>query len=385
MSNHPKDDTTDALLKNLQERSASQNTPVEEDTSPAEDIDAFLADLEGGDETPAASAATPPPAAAEPDPFADAFAALEDVHGEDVEQELAAKYAVQTSDPLSVKTVDASPASPSPRPVAPPSTPAVETIDAQEQDKNEEVKPVEEKAAKKDKKKKKKDKPLVPVVETQRSRGFLLAMALIKWSLILTPVITAIWLAGALLANMLSTGWMILLATLLPAILLPLVLKLLLRRGRWWHFALPLSLLFLGGVLFLIPQASGKASAYYGHWPSSTVSQLAEVQPDNAVVRSHAFVTEALGEQLLILDPAAQTTPAATDSKEPLLARALGTDTELVTWAESQRQAALEAIAKEAPPEKTDEAKESEPAETTSPKAPAEEKEQEAPAKDASK
>lgn len=338
MSNQPQDDSTDSLLKNLQERSASQNAPVEEDNSPAEDIDAFLADLEGGSHD--APASSPPAPAAAPDPFADAFAELEDVHGDDVEQELAAKYAAQDTT-RAPRTATPEPELPEARQPAQPSEQERAEVEEESMDSRKSA----SKKERKKKKKKKQDKPLVHVVETQRSRGFLLAMALVKWSLILTPVITAVWLAGALLGSFLSTGWMILLATLLPAILLPLGLKLLLKRGRWWYFAVPLSLLFVAALLFLAPLASGKAAAYYGHWPSSAVSQLADAQPDNAIVRSHAFVTESIGEQLFRLDPAANTVQTASDKQAPILARALGTETELVTWAESQRAAAQKAPA----------------------------------------
>ena len=98
---------TDELLHSLQARaSASPNVPSEEDTSPAEDIDAFLADLEGGDasSTGASStgAADSPPRAAEPDPFADAFASLEEAPSDEVpldEAALAARLAALAPKP----------------------------------------------------------------------------------------------------------------------------------------------------------------------------------------------------------------------------------------------------------------------------------------------
>lgn len=329
---------TDDLLQSLQDRSNSNDAPVEEDNSPAEDIDAFLAGLEDS-----ASDSPPTPAASkpsEPDPFADAFGELESLHGDAVEQELAMKYAaaepIKEEPPVKVTEVEAAPLAKTPEQDAPP------------------VK--EEKAEKKADKKAKKKKPegKIKVVETERSKGFLFTMGLLKWSTIMMPVLLASWLVGAFVGEYLATGWAILLIALLPLLLVPLILKMVLKRGRWWYFALPLSLLTLGALVGLSPGGAGTAMSYYGHWPVSTVSQLAGMEPDNAFVRSNAYVSEFVGTQVRGLD-------ATAPQNKDLLARALGTDTELVTWADTQRkEAAAKSAEEKAAPAATEETKKEE-------------------------
>lgn len=329
---------TDDLLHSLASRASDQ--PVEKDESPAEDIDAFLADLEGG--AAEAPASVPPPAAKEPDPFADAFASLGGDMGDlDDDPELAARLAALAPPAPKAKPKPKPEPKPEPKSEPLPPTPEAKAPAVPEEESEQEAPPEDKKAKKAKKKKDKKDKKdkkakdLVKVVETQRSAGFKIAMGTLKWSAIFTPVIIAIWLAGAFLSAWLETGWLIFALAALPMLIVPLIPKIGLKRGKWWHWAVPFSLLTLTGLIAPWPATAGRQMSHYGHWPSSAVGQLADFQADGAFVRSHAFLTEVIGEQVIALAP-----PEEPLTEKQLLARALGTETELVTWATAQRKAA---------------------------------------------
>ena len=178
------------------------------------------------------------------------------------------------------------------------------------------------------------------VVETARSPGFYGALGALKWSAILAPVILLCWLLGAFLSAWVETGWLVALLAIAPALLLPWVLKVASKRGRWWHWALPLSLLGCVALIAPWPSVAGERAAHYGHWPSSAVSQLTSSEPDNALVRAHARLGELVGALIAGLEQ-----DAVAPDQAPPLARALGTDQELLAWAEARRAAAAQTAA----------------------------------------
>ncbi len=338
---------TDDLIQNLANRAS--DAPVEEDDSPAEDIDAFLADLESGGDAP--DSAPPSAAPSEPDPFADAFAELGDMGELDDDPELAAKLAALAPPSAPAKPKPAPP-KPAPEPEPLPPTPE-DTAPARAPEPEPEEVSEAPGNKKKDRKKKDRKKDLVKVVETQRSPGFVITMGVLKWSAIMTPVILAIWVVGAFLSSWLETGWLVLALAALPMLIVPLIPKIGLKRGRWWHWAVPLSLLGLVGLIAPWPATAGQNLSHYGHWPSSAIAQAADFQADSAFVRSHAFVAELIGEQIIAIAP-----PEKPLTDRELLARALGTETELVTWATARREEAKKtadtADKKDAPREDAD-------------------------------
>ncbi len=291
-----------------------------------EDIDAFLAELEQGAAAKAASAAPAPKAA--PDPFADAFASLEGEHGAAVERELA------TRAPAPVPKAPVSKAQVKPAPEAEVAVVHMETPVAAE--------PPE--SSKKDKKSKK-AKDDVRAVETVRSPGFRFAVSAAKAALWLTPTLLWVWLVGAYLSGWFTAGWLVSVLALTLALVVPAALRLSTKRGRyaWWLGGLSLvGVVALAGAM---PLRSGEALASYGHWPMSTVGQLAGWPADHGVVTAPARASRWMGHKLeRVKHPQHQPT------SKPL---ALGTERSLTVFAAEQAAAAAAgeaAAAKEAAP-----------------------------------
>lgn len=346
---------TDDLLASLNERASSksdgapQQEGVEEEEG-GEDIEAFLAGLEG-DEEPATSDKE---AKEEPDPFADAFAELEDMHGDEVDAEFEARMAAleaEADKELEAKAKAKPPEKkPEPRPPTPEDkAPAKESAPVDE----EEEEPVaEDKADKKSKKKKKKKEGELAVVQSQQSKKVTFAFGAVKWTLLLTPVFLSWWVLGAFLGQWLETGWLIAIAATVGAFILPLVLWLAIRRGKWAYYACALGVIAVAGLIAPWPGTAGKRLAHYGHWPVSTVAQLAGWQPDHAAVTMSAWMAEVVGHQVEKLAPSQAPAATAEDGKESkesteALARALGTEEELRAFAEAKRTEARKNEAKE--------------------------------------
>ena len=322
---------TDALLSSLNARAdaaPARDTPQQEEEEGGEDIEAFLAELEDG----AAQRAGSDVPAAEPDPFADAFAELDELHGDEVEQELAAKY--EAPEPV---------APPAPREATPaPTLPQPgELEEPEEQESAAQAAPEEADPAGKKKKKKKK----VAVVESQQAPSIGIVLGTLKWTFLLLPVMLLWWVVGAFLGTWISTGWIIALIATSIAFVLPLVLWLVTKRGRWVYWASALGVVALMGILAPFPGAAGEKIAHYGHWPATTVAQLAGWEADHMVPAIGAFGGQFLGEQLQQLAGVApevqEVKEGEEDLKTTLMApRALGLETNLKEFARAQREAA---------------------------------------------
>jgi hypothetical protein len=316
-----------ALLQSLNAR-ASSGAAAPADDAPDEDLEAYLASLEG-DDAPAAA----PAKAAAPDPFADAFSQLEAEHGHAI-------------------------VAPPPRTVEAPKKPAAPAPEAKKEVKKEAEKTAEkppektpEKAA--DKKvepdKKAAKKPTVHAVETVRSRKFTFAVGALKLTLLLAPALVAWWIAGALLSRWVGQGWIIAIVATLAAFVPAIGLKLGTGKGRvlWW--AAGLGLIASGGLIGGLPQLTGDSLIRYGHWPSSTVAQLAEWDADHFAPRYHGAASAWVGEQIKtikpdkppVADPAA---PAAAAAPTTLVPSALGTEQDLKSFADEARKKAAPAV-----------------------------------------
>lgn len=366
------DQETDDLLANLNARASTSPAPdasAQEEDEGGEDIEAFLASLEGGE---GASSSAPPnpaqPSTQEPDPFADAFAALETEHGDDVEAEFQERMA----------KLEAEQKSKAPKPAPKPAPAPVEEEPVPEPEANDELPepaptPESKKGDKKKKKKSKKDKKKdLQVVDSERSPGFIRAMAALKWSLLLLPVFTFWWVGGSFLAQWFSTGWVVALIATIAAFILPLVLVFVVKRGRWGWWAAGIGVLATTALIAPWPAAAGSSIARYGHWPVSTVGQLAGWSVDNAGSRVTGFVSEFLGVQLARLaDPNAGVVTKVEDADkatEPTpeelayIASALGEEMSLERAA-AKAEAKPSGKENEKEDKKADEAKEKEPAE----------------------
>lgn len=320
-----------ALLQSLNAR-ASSGAAAPADDAPDEDLEAYLASLEG-DDAPAAAPAKAAATAA-PDPFADAFSQLEAEHG----------HAIVAPPPRTVEAPK-KPAAP-----APEAKKEVEKTSEKAPEKAAEKTP--EKAA--DKKvepdKKAAKKPTVHAVETVRSRKFTFAVGALKLTLLLAPALVAWWIAGALLSRWVGQGWIIAIVATLAAFVPAIGLKLGTGKGRvlWW--AAGLGLIASGGLIGGLPQLTGDSLIRYGHWPSSTVAQLAEWDADHFAPRYHGAAGAWVGEQIKaikpdkppVVDPAA---PAAAAAPTTLVPSALGTEQDLKSFADEARKKAAPAPA----------------------------------------
>jgi len=336
---------TDDLLASLNQRASSganADAASQEEEEGGEDIEAFLADLESGDDAGADKAGGEQKQ--EPDPFADAFAELEEIHGDDVDAEFEAKYAALEAEaddepapepaPKAKKTPEPEPHKPTPEAKAP-------AKESEPEPAKEEEEASDAKADKKGKKKKKKKDGEIAVVQSQQSKKVTFAIGAMKWSLLLFPVMLSWWLIGAFLGQWLETGWLIAIAATVVAFILPLILKLAIRRGKWAYYAALLGVLAVVGLVAPWPDTAGKRLSHYGHWPVSAVAQLAGWQPDHAAVKMTAWGAEVIGHQVEKIAPG-QAAAAGTEGGEAsegkeTLARALGTEKELVAHAEAQR------------------------------------------------
>ena len=189
-----------------------------------------------------------------------------------------------------------------------------------------------EKASDKDSKKKdkKKDQPPVKVVEAQRSPGFRFTIALLTWSLLLTPVMLSVWMLGAYLSRWLETGWITALITLGACLIPPTVARFTIKKGTWRLWAALISTLAIALMIAPWPNAAGEHLARFGHWPASTIAQLAKWDANSFPVRANASASGFLARQLLsIKDPSAVIEPIPAP-------QALGSDLTLDAWMKAQ-------------------------------------------------
>jgi len=361
---------TDELIASLNARaSGDEGAPDVDPDEAGEDIEAFLADLDGGGE--AAPAADEKPAA-EPDPFPDAFASLAEEHSGDVEAELEAKWAAQDAEmakaeaereralEMARKKAEQEAAEVAEAAAAEEAAEVAATAEAKRKEgelaKTEAPDPPEAKTKEKDKEKKKSrakdDAP--PVVEKVRSPGFKFTVGLLKWTFLLTPALLAWWLGGAYLSPYFSTGWIIAAIATGAILVVPMLPRFGLGKGTYGVWTFMVGVLTVAALVAPMPEHAGRVMQRYGHWPVSTVSQLAKWQPNNMGVRLTASAADFLGLQL-----EGVRTPVAEDKTVPL---ALGSDE--LTLEKLQEQA--DATAKDAPEAKPEDKAEEKPAEDAS-------------------
>lgn len=308
-----------------------------------EDIDAFLATLEDDAQAPAGD--EKPAAAAADDPFAAAFADLEAAHPEDEEP-----APVPAPAPAPSKAKDEPKAKPAPAAAAaapPEPSAAAKPTKA----------PEEAPAKKPDAPKKTGSTPAVPVVEKVRSPGFRFTMWAIKTAFFFTPVLLLWWLLGSYTSGFFTRGWISAIIATVLALVVPALPRFMLGKGKyaWWAFAI--SVLGLAALLGPMPGRSGSMISAYGHWPVSTVSQLAGWDADHIGVTVSAGAAGFVGQRLEALVPL--------NHRAPMI---LGTEQTIEQWSVAHK-AELEKAAKEAK-----EAKEAKPQEkSNAPEAPSKE------------
>lgn len=149
-----------------------------------------------------------------------------------------------------------------------------------------ETAPAESKEAKKAKKaKKKKGKKGKESTEVAKkdgeaaneapSKGAVVAKVAAKWLVLALPVVAFTWMLGAFLAQWVSAGWLILGVALLVALGVPALVNHFVKKGKfsWWAAGIGLALTV--ALTAPMPQQAGEALSRYGHWPASTVADVA--------------------------------------------------------------------------------------------------------------
>lgn len=271
--NELSEDELNALLSDLESRAgSSSSSAAQPEEEGGEDIEAFLASLESESSAAAATPAKKTKTKPADDDLAAQFAELEQL------DELPAKRE--------------------------PTEPAKKA----------------EKKAKKSKKDKKAEKKAakegeVQVVEKERSRGFVFALAALKWLALTLPIAVLAWVTGAFLSRWISAGWLVGIVSLTFALGLPaLVYHFTQKRGRyiWWATGAGVVLTVL--LTLPMPETAATSLKKYGHWPMSMVADVAGWDADHFLVEANASVANTVGGLIF---------PTVGDAIAP---RQLGTD-----------------------------------------------------------
>lgn len=304
MSDNQEKKATEQLAEQLQNAGPVDNQRADAIAQEeAEDIDAFLADLESDDSDTPAQAQQP----AADDPFAAAFADLESEHGDDV------ALPEPTPEPPKAKA-----------PTPEQKTPKQETKPEPEPEPKPEPK-ADEKKTNKRRGNKKDD---VAVVEKVRSPGFKFFMGTVKFSIFFIPAMLCWWLIGAYSARFFETGWITAILATLVAFILPAIARFGLGRGKYGWWALGIAVVIVGALVGGLPRQSGESLAKYGHWPVSTVAQLAKWKADATTVTLTAKAAEMIGQPIQSMREPVKT---------PATALAMGTDETLEAFAKKQQ------------------------------------------------
>lgn len=126
-------------------------------------------------------------------------------------------------------------------------------------------------------------------------RGRPRALKIMKWVGIVLPALCLWWLLGAYLGNWISAGWLITSVGAGFVFGLPALLRHWVERGRYSHWLAGASALLLLGLIAPMPQQAGVTLAEYGHWPSSTVGELAGWPADHGLIRGSAALSQVIG------------------------------------------------------------------------------------------
>jgi hypothetical protein len=273
----------DALLRDLQGRAGSgagtgKGSKVNVDDD-GEDLEAFLRSLEEADDEPAPRRTATATASEKDDPFLAQFAALE----------AADKTSLARQDSREDKA--GKPEMPKESIKAPDEKKPEKKPEKKGKAKAEDDKPgrgeVAEPGTSVDKKKKQD--------EADKGRGLRRALFIGKWLGLVLPVVLFWWVLGSYLGNWVSAGWLISLVSTLFVFSLPALARHWAKRGRYVYWLAGLSALLLIGLVAPIPQQAGSALSQYGHWPASTVAELAGWPADHSLVRAHGAVGQGLG------------------------------------------------------------------------------------------
>lgn len=268
----------------------------------AEDIDAFLSDLEDDAPPPVSEPAAP----AEPDPFADAFADLEASHVDDPEPVVVAAVVPAVVAPAEVTPAEVAPIDAEETRAERKAREKQEKLDEKQRVLAEKAQEKERLAAEKAERKRlknrrptKEDADDSPgVVETVRSPGYRFGVWMLKFTLFLIPALVCWWVVGSLAGSFFEVGWIVLAFATLAAFVVPAVPRVLTGWGRYGWWAAGIGLIAVVAIIASIPDMAGKSIARYGHWPATTTSQLAEWEPDNSLVMTTAGASQFIGQRI---------------------------------------------------------------------------------------
>ncbi len=171
-------------------------------------------------------------------------------------------------------------------------------------------KKADKKAKKAGKKKEKQKAEGEEAGEEGRSRGARFAVAALKVLAVALPVAVFAWVLGSFLANWVSAGWLIAIMALIFALGMPLLVSRYVKKGKFAWWAAGIGVLLTVALTAPMPETAGETLRDYGHWPATTVGELAGWEADNTLVQINAGVAGALGGLLY--------TPQAGEAEGPL-------------------------------------------------------------------
>lgn len=164
------------------------------------------------------------------------------------------------------------------------------------------ARPEESKPAKKKKSKKKKkaseaaDKDKQPREGEQGpSWGARLAKASAKLFLMALPVILLTWVLGAFLANWISAGWLIAVVALIFSLGAPALVRHFVKKGKFAWWAAGTGLLLTVALTAPMPQQAAQSLSRYGHWPATTVAEIAGWAHNNGLVQLNSGMARFAG------------------------------------------------------------------------------------------
>lgn len=123
-------------------------------------------------------------------------------------------------------------------------------------------------------------------IEGTGSKRLSFLLRLILLGLYLTPIFIGTWLFGSLIGSWIATSWILAIVALLVVILPGLILRLIVKKGRfsWW-----ISGLALVGILatgFALPTLTAESIVRHGHWILTSIITPLGASPDNFATRT---------------------------------------------------------------------------------------------------
>lgn len=219
-----------------------------------------------------------------------------------------------SSSPKSDADVDAFLDEPSEKKTKTKAAPPKKEVELPKESPKAEIQKVEksEEPAKKDKKSKKSN---VKVVSRGTDEELAKKLRLILLCVVTPILLTAAWILGTYLGPIVSAGWLIGVVALVALLVVPLVLWLGVKRGNFLSWTGLISALALVALLAISPSFASKRLIQYGHWPASSIAQIAGWDSDNWLSSANVSVSTWIASLLHTPPVVEGETPETTEAR----------------------------------------------------------------------